>query len=83
MIPEFCVGSYKYWGYENREAPIRVVGPIRPTDTFNNFEVKSLDHTANHYVALAALIICGIEGLRNKMVLPPRYDEDASKLTEE
>lgn len=59
----FC-GAYRYWGRENREAPIKLVEPIRPGDIITNFEIKSFDHTCNQYFAFAALIACGIEGIK-------------------
>jgi len=42
----FC-GAYRYWGRENREAPMKLVTPIRPGDPVTNFELKSFDNTSN------------------------------------
>ena len=47
------------WGMNNREAPLRLC-----TDAYgepNNAEYKTLDATANPYIALAVLIIAGLE----------------------
>ncbi len=35
-----------------------------------NFEIKPLDHVANHYYALASSIGAGIEGIKKKIKLP-------------
>lgn len=69
----FC-GGYKYWGRENREAPIKVVLPIKPGDLITNFELKSFDNTSNQYFAMAAILACGIKGIKEKMHLPEPYD---------
>jgi glutamine synthetase len=42
----------------------------------NNFEIKTLDHTANFAIALTSLLVCGIEGLNHKMTLPEPYSND-------
>ena len=49
----------RVWGMNNREAPLRMC-----TDSHgepNNMEYKALDATANPYLALAVLIIAGLE----------------------
>ena len=80
--PEKGVGAFKFWGIENREAPIRLIEPLSKGNLVTNFEVKSMDHTANQYIGLAAIIIAGIEGLKQKLRLPIPYDSDPSYLSE-
>jgi len=77
----FC-GGYKYWGRDNREAPIKVVSPMRPGDIISHFEMKSFDHTSNPYFTLAAVLACGIHGLKQKFKLPEPYDTNADGLPE-
>ena len=74
LVPDFCSGVYKIWGIENREAPIRLIEPDKPSDTVSHFEIKTLDHTANTYIAIAAIIVAGIEGLKHKLTLPTPFD---------
>lgn len=38
--------------------------PLRYTPRQKNFELKTLDNTANHYYALAAIIRCGMLGIK-------------------
>ena len=77
------VGAYKVWGIENKEAPIRTVIPLKSSDDgVQHFEVKSFDHTANHYFAVAAMISLGILGLKESLVLPLPFNDDAELLTE-
>ncbi|KEH42128.1 glutamine synthetase domain protein [Medicago truncatula] len=64
-------GAYLLWGNENREAPLRASSPPgTPSGLVSNFELKPLDGTANPYLALAATIAAGIDGLRRHLSLP-------------
>ena len=45
--PSSYVGAYNFWSIENKEAPIRLMNPSTPKSKVTNFEIKSLDHTAN------------------------------------
>jgi len=64
-------GTYLSWGNENRNAPLRASSPPgTPDGLVSNFELKSLDGTANPYLALAAIIAAGIDGLRRHLPLP-------------
>ena len=61
-------GTYVAWGRDNRETPVRLCG--RGADDPNlNFEVKSLDGTANPYLAVAALLGAGMDGVKQGMRL--------------
>jgi len=63
-------GAYLLWGNENREAPLRASSPPgTPSGLVSNFELKLLDGTANPYLALAATIAAGIDGLRRHLSL--------------
>ena len=49
----------RVWGLNNREAPLRLCSDAHGEP--NNAEYKTLDATANPYLALAVLIIAGLE----------------------
>ena len=83
MLPSKWVGVYKCWGVENKEAPIRLCSSSKASEKFSNFEIKSFDHTANHYFALAAIIALGMNGIRNHMKLPEPINEDPADLSED
>ena len=80
--PSSCVGAYNFWSIENKEAPIRLLLPDKPKALVTNFEIKSFDHTSNHYFALAAAIWLGIRGIKSKMTLPEPFTGDPAKMTE-
>lgn len=70
-------GEYVTWGTQNREVPLRKCGP-------GHWELKTCDGVANMYLSMAALLACGLEGLRGKMELVHRdCGVDASLVGEE
>ncbi len=66
LRPGYFAGAYRFWGVENREAPLRYI----PGSEFlgaghANVELKVCDASANPYLALAAVIAAGTAGLRD------------------
>jgi glutamine synthetase len=55
-------GVWLTWGTLNRETPLRKIRPGR-------WEFKSIDATANMYLAIAAILAAGLEGVAKKMPL--------------
>lgn len=83
-VSQGYVGAYKVWGIENKEAPLRVIIPLRLAEEgVQHFELKSFDHTANHYFAIAAMLALGMLGLKESLRLPEPFNEDADLLSEE
>lgn len=78
--PHFWAGAFTAWGYDNREATIRVfaAGSGEP----KRFEVKSVDATANPYLALGATLAAGIDGLERNLELPAEMRDDPGRLSE-
>ena len=73
--PHSWVGAYNCWGYDNREAAVRVpTNPIAPHHT--HFELKTVDSSANPYLALGAVIAAGLDGIERKLKVPPPIDVD-------
>ena len=64
LMPDASVGATVGWGLESKEAPLRVLPRQK------NIELKTLDHTANHYFVLAAILNIGRIGITEKLVLP-------------
>ena len=64
--PHYWSGAFSAWGYDNREAAVRVpTNPIPPSPT--HFEFKTSDASANPYLALGAVIFAGLEGIRRNL----------------
>lgn len=95
-IPEICcltnptVNSYKRlvcgydapsriaWSRENKNLLIRV-----PRTNSSVVELCSPDATANPYLALAACLAAGLEGIKNAMELPDSIDVSLNSLSKE
>lgn len=61
-------GSSICWGIDNREAPIRLTYSPAVNRKFR-FEIKCVDGTANPYLAVGAIIVAGLDGVRNRLSL--------------
>ncbi|URD52162.1 glutamine synthetase family protein [Chroococcidiopsis sp. CCNUC1] len=64
--PHSWSGAFRTWGYDNREAAIRVPSdPASPSPT--QIEIKTVDASANPYIALGAVITAGLDGVRRQL----------------
>ncbi|MEA5509513.1 glutamine synthetase family protein [Crocosphaera sp. UHCC 0190] len=75
LQPQHWSGAYRCWGYDNREAAVRVpTNATLPSPT--HLELKTVDASANPYLALGAVIAAGLDGIRNELelVLPVQVD---------
>ncbi|HMA45922.1 MAG TPA: glutamine synthetase family protein, partial [Frankiaceae bacterium] len=67
LQPRTWSGAYTCFGPDNREAPVRVASPLRGReDASVNLEIKTVDATGNPYLALGAVLLAGLDGVRNK-----------------
>lgn len=70
------------WGRDNRGAMIRAL--MTPGDSASRIENRAPDTTANPYLALAAQLIAGLEGIKQGRKSPEPtltpYDNDATAL---
>ncbi|KAF8637227.1 hypothetical protein AX17_002978 [Amanita inopinata Kibby_2008] len=60
-------GTYVCWGADTREAPVRLKDPCSPTS--RRFEVRTIDGTANPYIALAGVLCAGHAGVQSQQRL--------------
>jgi glutamine synthetase len=70
-------GGFACWGYDNREAALRM--PTEPRG-ISHFEFKTCDATANPYLALGGLLAAGLDGVEKKLSLPDPVDVDPGLL---
>lgn len=79
--PDLCSGAYTCWGFNNREAAIRV--PTHPApQSPTHFELKTVDASANPYLALGGVIAAGLDGIRRKLPLGEPLAVNPGALTE-
>lgn len=75
LQPHYWSGAYRCWGLDNREAAIRV--PSSPTGSGSqHFELKTVDATANPYLAAGCVVAAGLDGIRRKLKPPPPVQVD-------
>ncbi len=79
LQPHFWAGAFRVWGYDNREAAVRVT---RGAGGATRFELKTCDATCNPYLALGALITAGLDGVRRGLALPPDVAVDPGNFSD-
>jgi glutamine synthetase len=84
ILPHFWAGAFTCWGFDNREAPVRVASPFRGSEEAStNAELKACDASCNPYLALGGLIAAGLDGIERGLELPEPVDVDPATLPED
>jgi glutamine synthetase len=79
--PHYWSGAFRCWGMDNREAAVRV--PSNPEEISpTHFELKTVDASANPYLALGAVIAAGLDGVRHCLELGEPVAVDPGHMTE-
>jgi glutamine synthetase len=82
LKPKSWSSAFTCWGYENREAAVRVPSLYWDHELESaNIEVKCVDSSANPYLALAVLIAAGMDGVKKKMNPPEPVQADPSTIS--
>jgi len=68
-------GHHLEWAFENKEVPLRVVANLS-SQSWDRFEYKLCDSTANLYLALAGVLSAGLLGLEQNLELRPPRQQD-------
>jgi glutamine synthetase len=72
------------WGFDNKEAALRVASPFyRREEQSYNIEFKPSDPSANPYLALGALIACGLDGVARDLDPGDPAEHDPARLSAE
>lgn len=67
LIPGNWASAFKCYGYDNREAVIRIPSQFWGSESETaNLEFKPIDPSCNPYLALGAIIGAGLEGITTK-----------------
>ena len=77
QVPSHWAGVYQCWGWENREAALRLVtGSTGEPGTPANVEVKCVDLSANPYLLVGAVLAAGLSTLDKAVRLPAEVTGD-------
>ena len=68
---KFEAPQYLTWSHQNRSQLIRIPAA---TDEYCRMELRSPDPSCNPYLAFALVIAAGMEGIKQRMPLPPAFD---------
>ncbi|NOU99058.1 type I glutamate--ammonia ligase [Paenibacillus sp. LMG 31457] len=80
LVPGYEAPCYVAWSASNRSPMIRIPAS-RGLST--RVEVRNPDPAANPYLALAVMLAAGLDGIKNKMQLPPPTDRNIYVMTDE
>ncbi|MDO8841018.1 type I glutamate--ammonia ligase [Methanocalculus sp.] len=78
LVPGYEAPVYIGWSASNRTALIRVPAP-RGRST--RVELRSPDPTCNPYLAFAAMLAAGLDGIKNKLEPPKSADKNIFHMT--
>ncbi len=83
IVPHYWAGAFVCWGFDNREAPVRVASPLHgEVESSTNAELKSSDASCNPYLALGGLIAAGLDGIERELVPPEPVGVDPATIPE-
>jgi len=77
LVPGFEAPVYICWGGTNRSALIRIPRYTKGKESSARGELRSPDPSASPYLAFAAMLKAGLEGVKKKMKLAPELKDSA------
>ncbi|MCZ2260861.1 type I glutamate--ammonia ligase [Sporosarcina sp. G11-34] len=80
LLPGFEAPCYVAWSARNRTPLIRIPAS-RGLGT--RVEVRSVDPSANPYLAMAVMLAAGLDGVKNKLAVPDPIDQNIYLMTKE
>jgi len=78
LVSGYEAPVYMAWSYRNRSPLVRVPAKRGPS---TRVELRSPDPSCNPYLALAACLRAGMDGIKNKIEPPPPCDRNIYELT--
>jgi glutamine synthetase len=84
IVPQYWAGAFTCWGYDNREAPLRVPSLFwGMEEASTNVELKAADASCNPYLAIGGLIAAGLDGLERGLEPPEPVNVDPATIPED
>jgi glutamine synthetase len=71
IVPGYEAPVYVCWAQINRSAMIRIPAPGQGAEGATRVELRFPDPSCNPYLAFAAMLIAGLDGLDRKLACPP------------
>jgi len=79
LVPGHEAPAYICWGYRNRSSLVRI--PLAADASKVSVELRSPDATSNFYLALAAIVAAGMDGVQRKLEPPDPRPENVYQLS--
>src|SRR5579885_669793 len=83
LVPDFEAPVNVCWGISNRSSAIRIPMYSRGNEKSKRIEYRVPDPTANIYLLEAALLLAGLDGIKNKKDPGDHVEENVYRLTPE
>ena len=83
LLPGFEAPVYLSWARRNRSDLIRIPEYKPGRETHTRIEYRSPDSACNPYLAFAAMLAAGLDGIENERQIPPPVEENVFELTEQ
>lgn len=84
LLPHFWSSAYDVYGFDNREAAIRVPSLFWGREARGiNLELKTADHSGNPYLAPGAIIAAGLDGIQRRLDPGEPVEIDPGNYTDE
>ena len=82
LVPGYEAPVYVSWGQTNRSALIRIPRYTKGRENAVRCELRSPDASTNPYLAFAAMLAAGLDGIENKIQTPDPIEENIYEFTE-
>jgi len=83
ILPHYWAGAFTCWGFDNREAPVRVPSVFAGMEeSSTNAELKAADASCNPYLAVGGLIAAGLDGIDRGLEPPDPVQVDPGSMPE-
>lgn len=83
LLPGFEAPVYLSWARRNRSDLIRIPEYKPGRETHTRIEYRSPDSACNPYLAFAAMLAAGLDGIEKERQIPPPVEENVFELTEQ
>ena len=82
LVPGYEAPVYICWSRRNRSAMVRVPLYKPGKENATRVELRNPDPAANPYLAFAAMLAAGLDGIEKGMTLPPEASNNIYEMTE-
>lgn len=83
LVPGYEAPVYIAWARNNRSSLVRIPAFKHGKPSAARIELRSPDPACNPYLAFAAILAAGLDGIENKLALPAAMEEDIFAMSEE